>query len=95
MLPSKIQQQFEGWEVDLDPENFNLLSLLKFRQSKGDFSFKKSVEHTLISKFVSYVEGSADEKWRKAASLLNETESRSSKQRGNREEVGQFVDATT
>ncbi|CAG8593445.1 9041_t:CDS:2 [Ambispora leptoticha] len=66
-----MQLQFKGWETALDPENFTLLSILKFRQTRDDFSFNKSVEHTLISKFVSYVAETADKKWGKVASALN------------------------
>ena len=53
------------------PEDFSLLSILKFRKTKNDFSFNKKVEHTLVSKFVSYVAENADENWREAASILN------------------------
>jgi hypothetical protein len=55
----------------LDPEDFSLLSILKFRKKKDDFSLNRVVEHTLVSKFVSYVAENADENWRKVASILN------------------------
>lgn len=58
---------FEDWETALEPKNFNLISILKFRRKKEDFSFNKSVEHTNISKFISNV-ATMDEKWRNVAS---------------------------
>ncbi|CAB5386784.1 unnamed protein product [Rhizophagus irregularis] len=61
---------FKGWENDLVPEDFSLLSILKFRKTKDDFSFNKKVEHTLVSKFVSYVAENADENWKEAAFIL-------------------------
>ncbi|CAG8833995.1 8204_t:CDS:2, partial [Gigaspora margarita] len=58
--------------VALSPDQFNLVSILKFRRMKDDFTYNKSAEHTEISKFVLYVaETSADENWKKAASALN------------------------
>ena len=63
--------QFEGWQNDLDPDDFSLLSILKFRKKKDDFSFNRVVEHTIVSKFVSFVAENADENWRKVASILN------------------------
>ncbi|CAI2194260.1 9813_t:CDS:10 [Funneliformis geosporum] len=69
-MPVNFDKMFKGWENDLVPEDFSLLSILKFRKTKDDFSFNKKVEHTLISKFVSYVAENADENWRKVASIL-------------------------
>src|SRR5262249_19646874 len=67
-----FQRQFDGWEVQLDPEDFNLLSILKFRKKKDDFTFNKKVEHAEITKFVSYVRRTAtDERWKRSASLLD------------------------
>ncbi|CAG8647631.1 13955_t:CDS:2 [Funneliformis caledonium] len=66
------QREFKGWETELSPECFNLLSILTFRRSKSDFSFDKSIEHTAISTFASYVAKiSKDEEWIKAASTLS------------------------
>ncbi|KAF0443007.1 hypothetical protein F8M41_003606 [Gigaspora margarita] len=67
-----LSLQFQGWEVALSPDQFNLVSILKFRHIKDDFMYNKSAEHTEISKFVLYIaETSADENWKKAASALN------------------------
>jgi len=66
-----INVSFEGWKTSLEPENFNLISILKFRRTKDDFSFNKSVEHTHISKFVSHVATTEERKWREVASALN------------------------
>ena len=89
----------------MDPQNFNLLAILKFRRGKDDFTFDKSTEHTFISKFVSYLAKSADGDWRRAASLLDSAVlkvmlffmycRKDIKRRGDRERVGQHVDATT
>ena len=68
---SKKNTNFEGWETALDPENFNLVSILRFRHTKEDFSFNKSVEHTNISKFGSNIATMGEEKWRKVASDFN------------------------
>jgi hypothetical protein len=51
----------------LNPENFSLLSILKFHKKKDDFS----LEHTFVLKFVSYITENADENWKKVASILN------------------------
>ncbi|CAI2189530.1 9638_t:CDS:10 [Funneliformis geosporum] len=76
MLKEKIQNsllQFEGWEFALSTGQFNLISILKFRRTKDDFTYDKCVEHTEISKFVSYVaETTTDENWKKVASALSE-----------------------
>ncbi|CAG8681964.1 385_t:CDS:2, partial [Funneliformis mosseae] len=76
MLKEKIQNalfQFEGWEFALSPGQFNLISILKFRRTKDDFTYDKCAEHTEISKFVSYVaETTTDENWKKVASALSE-----------------------
>jgi hypothetical protein len=66
-----IQKHFKGWKNSLDPQNFNLLAILKFRRGKDDFTFDKSTEHTFISKFVSYLAKIADGDWGRAASLLD------------------------
>ncbi|CAI2195006.1 17355_t:CDS:2, partial [Funneliformis geosporum] len=60
-----------GWKTALEPENFNLISILKFRRTKDDFSLNKSVEHTRISKFVSQVANTEERKWSEVASDLN------------------------
>ncbi|CAG8594142.1 46108_t:CDS:10 [Gigaspora margarita] len=60
-------------DIALDPENFNLLSILKFRRTKDNFTLNKSVEHTLISKFISYV-ATTNGKWGKVASALSKNE---------------------
>ncbi|CAB4444325.1 unnamed protein product [Rhizophagus irregularis] len=69
-MPVNLDKMFKGWENDLVPEDFSLLSILKFRKTKDDFSFNKKVEHTLVSKFVSYVAENADENWKEAAFIL-------------------------
>ncbi|CAG8665305.1 8385_t:CDS:2, partial [Paraglomus brasilianum] len=68
---SMIQKHFKGWKNSLDPQNFNLLTILKFCQGKDDFMFDKSTEHTFISKFVSHLAKTSDGDWRRAASLLD------------------------
>ncbi|KAG9296336.1 hypothetical protein G9A89_014928 [Geosiphon pyriformis] len=69
---SSFEKQFEGWENILDPNDFNLCSILEFRKNKDDFSFDKSTEHTLISKFVSHIATiTTNTMWKKAASSLN------------------------
>ncbi|CAG8608566.1 3683_t:CDS:10, partial [Ambispora gerdemannii] len=63
---------FDGWETVLNPDKFNLISIIKFRRVKDDFTYNKSAEHTEISKFVSYIaETATGEKWKKAASALH------------------------
>ncbi|KAG9300776.1 hypothetical protein G9A89_023574 [Geosiphon pyriformis] len=70
-MSSKIEEQFNGWETALEPENFDFLSILRFRQVKNDFSLNKVAEHAAIFKFVSYVEETTiNETWKKAASVL-------------------------
>ncbi|RUS13725.1 hypothetical protein BC938DRAFT_477707, partial [Jimgerdemannia flammicorona] len=65
-------KQFEGWENSLDPENFNLLSILEFRKNKDDLSSNKMIEHHTISRFVSHIATTTTNKiWKKAASSLN------------------------
>ncbi|CAG8457904.1 9048_t:CDS:10 [Cetraspora pellucida] len=78
MLKKKIQNlslQFEGWEFALSPDQFNLVSILKFRRMKDDFTYKKSVEHAEIFKFVLYIaETATDKKWKEVASALKGNE---------------------
>ncbi|CAG8548214.1 20055_t:CDS:2 [Dentiscutata erythropus] len=78
MFKKRIQDlslQFEGWEFALSPEQFNLVSILKFRRMKYDFTYKKSVEHTEIFKFVSYIaETATDKKWKEVTLALKENE---------------------
>ncbi|CAG8593136.1 1140_t:CDS:10 [Diversispora eburnea] len=69
----KDKDKFESWETALNPERFNLLSILNFRRTKDDFTFNKCVEHTLISKFVSHV-AITNRKWGKVASALSKDE---------------------
>ncbi|CAI2170050.1 12392_t:CDS:2 [Funneliformis geosporum] len=69
-----MQPQFKGWENDLDPEDFTLLSILNFCKTKADFSFNKMVEHTLVSKFVSYIAETTSKKWMEVASAINKDE---------------------
>ena len=62
---------FAGWETALHPKQFNLLSILKFRRTKDDFTYDKSAEHTEISKFVLHVASTEkNEEWKNAACLL-------------------------
>jgi hypothetical protein len=57
----------------LDPDNLSLLSILKFRKTKEDFSYDKHYEHFMISKFVLYVaKTTSDEKWKKATYVLSD-----------------------
>ncbi|CAG8639273.1 46258_t:CDS:2 [Gigaspora margarita] len=78
MFKERIQNlslQFEGWEFALSPDQFNLVSILKFRHMKDDFTYKKSVEHAEIFKLVSYIaEIATDKKWKEVASALKENE---------------------
>ncbi|CAG8774434.1 26705_t:CDS:2, partial [Dentiscutata erythropus] len=70
-----LSLQFEGWEFALSPDQFNLVSILKFRRMKDDFTYKKSVEHAEIFKFVLYIaETATDKKWKEVASALKENE---------------------
>ncbi|CAG8787048.1 11830_t:CDS:2, partial [Racocetra persica] len=41
---------FEGWEMTLDSDNLSLLSILKFRKLKDDFTYNKHAKHFFISK---------------------------------------------
>ncbi|CAG8696059.1 16169_t:CDS:10, partial [Funneliformis caledonium] len=67
-----FEKKFEGYETALDPDNLSLLSNLKFRRTKKDFS-DKHCEHFTISKFVPYVAKiTTDEKWKKATSDLSD-----------------------
>ena len=62
---------FAGWDTALDPKQFSLLSILKFRKTKEDFTFNKCVEHTEIDKFVFQIANTTkDKRWNDAASLL-------------------------
>ena len=68
------RRDFTYWEVELSPDNFNLLSILTFRRNKNDFSFDKSIEHTAISTLALYVANTTmDKKWKESASILNKT----------------------
>jgi len=68
---SEILLQFEGFEDYLDKNNLTLISILRFHSIKQDFTYNKSAEHTLISKFLSYIaQVSKDEKWIMAANKL-------------------------
>ncbi|UZN99324.1 uncharacterized protein OCT59_000602 [Rhizophagus irregularis] len=58
----------------LEPRQLQPPFSSNFRRSKKDFYFEKSIEHTAISTFASYVAKiSEDEKWIKAATTLSET----------------------
>ncbi|CAJ0842839.1 1918_t:CDS:2, partial [Entrophospora sp. SA101] len=70
--------------------NLTLISILRFRSVKQDFTYNKSVEHTLISKFLSYIaQISKDEKWIMAANKLKKDGILVSNQTQN-EEVKRF-----
>ncbi|CAJ0898182.1 12646_t:CDS:2 [Entrophospora sp. SA101] len=63
--------KFEGFEDYLDKNNLTLISILRFRSIKQDFTYNKSAEHALISKFLSYIaQISKDEKWIMVANKL-------------------------
>nr|CAG8491440.1 14317_t:CDS:10 [Entrophospora candida] len=63
--------KFEGFEDYLDKNNLTLISILRFCSIKQDFTYNKSAEHTLISKFLPYIaQISKDEKWIMAANKL-------------------------
>ncbi len=61
----------EGWQNDLDPDDFSLLFILKFHKKKDDFSFNRVVKYTIVLKFVSFFTENADENWRKVTFILN------------------------
>lgn len=64
-------RDFEGWKESLNPNELSLLSILRFRRMKKDFSFDKSIEHTAISTFLSNtLQTTEDETWKKAAHTL-------------------------
>ncbi|RIB21848.1 hypothetical protein C2G38_2034058 [Gigaspora rosea] len=70
-----VNKKFENWETALDPDDLSLFSILNFRSLKDDFTYDKHLEHFTISKFVSYINRNkipADEKWKKAFSVLND-----------------------
>src|SRR5262245_24263778 len=56
----------------LNPDTVSLLTILKFRRKKDDFSFDKHEEHLSISKFVEYVAKSeTGRKWKDVMFVLN------------------------
>ncbi|CAG8522716.1 8946_t:CDS:2 [Cetraspora pellucida] len=61
-------KEFEGFEEHLDPNNLSLISILRFRRSKSDFTYSKLHEHALISKFLACI--SEIPEWSEAALSL-------------------------
>jgi hypothetical protein len=45
MDSQQIQEKFRGWKEQLDPENLSLLSILKFRKEREDFTGDSRSEH--------------------------------------------------
>ncbi|GBB97194.1 hypothetical protein RclHR1_29370002 [Rhizophagus clarus] len=59
---------FDGWKTTLHYETLSLLSLLKFRRTKDDFTYSSRDEHFAISKFLEEIgNSSTDQRWAVAA----------------------------
>jgi hypothetical protein len=59
---------FDNWETALDPKDLSLLSILKFRQTKDDFTYDIHGENFAISKFLTDIaQISTDTDWVSAA----------------------------
>ena len=91
---------FDGWETTLNPEILSLLSLLKFRRTKDDFTYNISDEHFAISKFLDEIVNSGtDQRWAVATKNISIKVSRtyycSGRRKEKDKEVGLRVDATT
>ncbi|CAI2190208.1 4982_t:CDS:2, partial [Funneliformis geosporum] len=55
---------FDGWRATLNPEELTLLFLLKFRRTKGDFTYNSHEEHFAISKFLEeIIKSDTDQRW--------------------------------
>ncbi|CAI2175052.1 9440_t:CDS:2 [Funneliformis geosporum] len=63
---------FYGWQTILHPEELTLLSLLKFRRTKSDFTYNSREEHFAISKFLEeIIKSGTDQRWVDAANNIS------------------------